>query len=190
MAKPPEDDWFPQTEASPAADAPGRPVEDEWLLPAGAPPRPPGVDLWAFANRQILIPAALALVFLVGLLAALGAFDSALPPVTVPGYTAPTVAVTKPPGSGTTTTATTTAGTTTTSQKPSVVPPTTTLKPGDNGAEVKTLQRELATLGFSVGRVDGFYGQATKKAVAAFQRAHHLTADGIVGSATLAALAP
>jgi Putative peptidoglycan-binding domain-containing protein len=68
--------------------------------------------------------------------------------------------------------------------------PTTTLKPGDSGSQVKVLQRELVALGFAVGAIDGLYGQATTKAVADFQRAHHLTADGIVGPSTLVALAP
>jgi peptidoglycan hydrolase-like protein with peptidoglycan-binding domain len=40
-----------------------------------------------------------------------------------------------------------------------------------------------------VGPIDGFYGPATSKAVAAFQHAHHLKADGIVGQTTLDALA-
>jgi peptidoglycan hydrolase-like protein with peptidoglycan-binding domain len=68
--------------------------------------------------------------------------------------------------------------------------PTTTLKPGDSGSQVKVLQRELVALGFAVGAIDGLYGPATTKAVADFQRAHHLTADGIVGPLTLVALAP
>jgi peptidoglycan hydrolase-like protein with peptidoglycan-binding domain len=55
---------------------------------------------------------------------------------------------------------------------------------------VKALQRELASLGYSVGAIDGNYGQATIKAVTAFQRADHLTPDGVVGPATLLALAP
>ena len=67
-------------------------------------------------------------------------------------------------------------------------PPTATLKPGATGAQVKLLQRALASLGYSTGVVDGQYGPATKQAVTAFQKADGLTADGIFGPKTLQAL--
>jgi peptidoglycan hydrolase-like protein with peptidoglycan-binding domain len=63
------------------------------------------------------------------------------------------------------------------------------LKPGDTGAQVAVLQRALASLGFSSGKADGLYGPGTTDAVKRFQRSVGLTADGIVGSATLQALA-
>jgi peptidoglycan hydrolase-like protein with peptidoglycan-binding domain len=87
-----------------------------------------------------------------------------------------------------------TAGTTTvrttssTTKTPAAQPPTTTVKPGDRGAQVRALQRALAQLGYSTGTIDGYYGPATKIAVSKFQQAHQLTADGIVGPATLTAL--
>jgi peptidoglycan hydrolase-like protein with peptidoglycan-binding domain len=71
-----------------------------------------------------------------------------------------------------------------------VIAPTVTLKPGDNGAQVKLLQTALAHLGYSPGTVDGVYGTSTTTAVTDFQRAHKLTADGVLGPATLAALTP
>ena len=43
-------------------------------------------------------------------------------------------------------------------------------------------------LGYSAGALDGSYGPATKHAVAGFQGAHGLTADGIFGPKTLKAL--
>lgn len=71
---------------------------------------------------------------------------------------------------------------------PSTQAPAQTLKPGDTGAQVKTLQRALATLGFSAGKPDGDYGPATQVAVERFQVAKGLAEDGVVGPATLAAL--
>ena len=72
---------------------------------------------------------------------------------------------------------------------PSAAPaPTTTLKPGDQGAQVKVLQRALARLGYASGAVDGDYGPATQNAVKRFQTASKLDADGVLGPKTLAAL--
>lgn len=62
------------------------------------------------------------------------------------------------------------------------------LKFKDTGAQVKTLQRLLNALGYDCGKVDGIFGQGTRAAVVAFQRAKGLTADGIVGKATWTAL--
>jgi peptidoglycan hydrolase-like protein with peptidoglycan-binding domain len=53
---------------------------------------------------------------------------------------------------------------------------------------VKALQRGLARLGYSPGRIDGQYGPSTVDAVKRFQRAGGLTADGILGPNTLRAL--
>jgi peptidoglycan hydrolase-like protein with peptidoglycan-binding domain len=53
---------------------------------------------------------------------------------------------------------------------------------------VRRLQRALARLGYPPGKIDGQYGSATTQALANFQRANKLTADGILGPATLAAL--
>ena len=49
-------------------------------------------------------------------------------------------------------------------------------------------QRALSSLGYSAGALDGSYGPATKQAVAGFQGARGLTADGIFGPKTLQAL--
>lgn len=62
------------------------------------------------------------------------------------------------------------------------------LKQGSRGEDVKTVQRKLKRWGYYEGNVDGIYGPATKKAVMYFQRKNGLTADGIVGSKTYAAL--
>jgi peptidoglycan hydrolase-like protein with peptidoglycan-binding domain len=62
-----------------------------------------------------------------------------------------------------------------------------TIKKGATGADVTTLQQLLNGLGFSVA-VTGTFDQATHDAVVAFQKAKGLTADGIVGAKTWAAL--
>lgn len=61
------------------------------------------------------------------------------------------------------------------------------LKQGMRGEEVKTLQKALNANKFIV-TPDGIYGKLTMLAVQAFQRSRGLTADGIAGPKTLAAL--
>ncbi len=72
----------------------------------------------------------------------------------------------------------------------SPVPPVTrpTLRLGDTGPFVQQLQEMLASLGFYSGPIDQSFGSLTEQAVRAFQRTHGLTADGIVGPRTWAAL--
>jgi hypothetical protein len=53
------------------------------------------------------------------------------------------------------------------------------LKKGSHGARVKVLQRDLG-----LSPADGIFGKGTSKAVRRFQRRHHLTVDGIVGTVT------
>lgn len=58
------------------------------------------------------------------------------------------------------------------------------------GEDVKAVQDALTKAGYSVGRhgADGKFGNDTKSAVIAYQRAHKLKVDGIVGQQTVAAL--
>ena len=62
------------------------------------------------------------------------------------------------------------------------------LRQGSKGDEVKEVQRRLKQWGYYSGSVDGIFGSGTKSAVIAFQKKNGLTADGIVGKATYAAL--
>ena len=62
------------------------------------------------------------------------------------------------------------------------------LKRGSRGDEVVTLQKKLKQWGYYDGAVDGIFGAVTEKAVQYFQRKNGLTADGIVGAKTAAAL--
>lgn len=63
-----------------------------------------------------------------------------------------------------------------------------TLRKGDNGNQVKTLQRLLSAMGYDCGGVDGIFGSRTLIAVKEFQKAKGLTVDGIVGKNTWNAL--
>ena len=63
-----------------------------------------------------------------------------------------------------------------------------TCSPGDKGDAVKTLQRKLKDLGYYSGSIDGDYGNGTKSAVKAFQKANGLTANGTANSKTISKL--
>lgn len=63
-----------------------------------------------------------------------------------------------------------------------------TLKRGSSGVCVKTAQRLLAARGFNPGPQDGQFGAKTDAAVRCFQNAAGLSADGVVGPQTWAAL--
>lgn len=56
------------------------------------------------------------------------------------------------------------------------------------GDDVHELQQRLGSLGFDAGRVDGFFGADSAKALKDFQQNVGLTCDGICGPDTLAAL--
>ena len=181
---PEEDDWF----ATPFED----PVETDevaWQddVPA-PPPRPPRSEL---AQRQLLVVGAVVAIVVVvgaGFLVArsLGGSDDTTATVpTTPAATTPaatTPAATTP--ASTTPASTTPAPTTTVTS----VPADTTLRPGDSGSSVTSLQQALNQLGYDVGTADGNYGPATTAAVAAFQKAQGLTEDGIAGPTTLTAI--
>lgn len=66
--------------------------------------------------------------------------------------------------------------------------PLLVLRNGSRGTQVKVLQYLLIDAGFDCGKVDGIVGRNTIAAVKAFQTAHSLTADGIVGAKTWAKL--
>lgn len=62
------------------------------------------------------------------------------------------------------------------------------LEVGSSGSDVKKVQQKLIGWGYLSGTADGKYGEATRKAVVAFQRKNGLSADGRVGPATAAAM--
>jgi putative chitinase len=62
------------------------------------------------------------------------------------------------------------------------------LRQGSSGPDVQDLQQKLKDLGFDPNGVDGNFGPGTKVAVIAFQQSKGLSADGVAGPTTLAAL--
>ena len=62
------------------------------------------------------------------------------------------------------------------------------LKQGTKSEAVRTLQQNLKTLGYYTGSVTGNFGPLTKEAVYSFQKANGLSADGVAGEKTLAAV--
>ena len=173
------DDWFAGADPEdlrrpdPASEEDVLPWTDDWLDEAEVVSRRPS---WAEAiDRRVLVVAGSLLVLLIAGLAAAGVFSGGGGPKAAASTTA-----TAP-----TTTQTLTTATTAPQQAQA---PTTTLKPGDTGTQVVTLQHALASLGYSPGRADGSYGPATTAAVTRFQRKAGLTADGVLGRLTLAAL--
>ena len=63
-----------------------------------------------------------------------------------------------------------------------------TLQLNSKDDEVLTLQKMLKSLGFYTGNNTGNFGEKTRDAVIAFQKSRGLTADGIAGKKTLAAI--
>jgi peptidoglycan hydrolase-like protein with peptidoglycan-binding domain len=108
-------------------------------------------------------------------------------------------------GQSTTTTespTTTDAPTTTAPPTTTTAPPTTTtttappdpaadgtLELGEGGPAVLALQQRLVDLGYWIGSADGNYGQLTRQAVMAFQKAEGLGRDGVAGPITQRRLA-
>jgi len=65
-----------------------------------------------------------------------------------------------------------------------------TLRRGDTGRDVRTLQTALTRAGYDTGSIDGVFGAQTERAVKRFQRVLGLEEDGIVGPRTWAFLTP
>ena len=59
---------------------------------------------------------------------------------------------------------------------------------GERGAQVRQVQSKLAQWDYYDGPIDGVFGQETYDAVVRFQKKNGLTADGVAGEKTLAAM--
>jgi Putative peptidoglycan binding domain len=183
--EPDPDDWFSEPDVSvatgdraPAAATPEVADVDDWLGDAATPSRRRRRSSRGPTDPRIWIAGGLGLVIVLILgLALAGVFGSG----SGNGGTTALFTLTSP--AATTPTTTTTPG-----KHTVVVVPGAPLKPGDTGAQVKLLQLALNHLGYSVGKVDGVYGPGTTQAVKNFQTAKGLTADGVCGAQTIAAL--
>jgi peptidoglycan hydrolase-like protein with peptidoglycan-binding domain len=102
--------------------------------------------------------------------------------------TAPTTAPATVP-STTTTAPTTTVPATTTTTAPPDPADDGMLELGEAGDSVSALQQRLTDLGYWLGTPDGSYGQLTRQAVMAFQKAEGLGRDGMAGPETQGRLA-
>ncbi len=71
---------------------------------------------------------------------------------------------------------------------PTPSPTPSQLAKGDKGDAVTVLQQRLKDLGYYTASVDGDYGGGTQEAVRLFQSQNGLQADGVCGSATMAAV--
>ena len=91
---------------------------------------------------------------------------------------------------GTTSTATTSTATTATTATVASTTTTTPAKPKPDPVKQANmaLQKDLTTLGFYNGPINGVYGPQTKAAVSSFQKAAQLPVDGIAGPQTWAAI--
>ena len=67
---------------------------------------------------------------------------------------------------------------------PTLTPPSRTLRKGDKGEDVKSLQQRLKDLGYYAGNVTGTVNDATVNAIKAFQKKSGIEADGVCGNVT------
>lgn len=167
------DDWFAESAREPRRPHDEPLAEDDWVrddTPVTRVSRTASLRAMSRGTQIALGTGAIAALLLV--LWAAGAFGG--------GGSSPTRPVT---------TAAQAPPTTTSSPAPAPIQaPETTLTPGSSGGQVKRLQRALAQLGYSPGRVDGSYGPATENALKRFQQANGLQPDGVLGPKTLKAL--
>jgi len=196
------DDWFAEegeVEWGGERDAvPARPRSSELprvdqAAPTGVPVRANGSQRRAVVRRRRVI-ALVALVALAGAGVAAGVVllrsdEPESPPATTASVTTEPAA-TEPPAPPPPPPAAATQPPPETSTAPLTIelPETGSLAVGARGDAVETLQTALRALGFDPGAGDGVFGEGTREAVRAFQRANDLPADGIVGATTADAL--
>ncbi len=188
----PEDDWFVGTGTgrSPSDETELREARQRPSIPGDEEQRPAALARDGEPSRKRIVPAVAGAVILLlagvltGALAsrALTGVDTTTSLLTTTATRTTTLTTTAAESTTNTTSTTTTTPTTPTTPQEGV-----TLRRGATGEEVRQLQEMLVALGYSTS-VDGKYGPATAQAVQSFQTSSGLTADGVAGPATLAAL--
>lgn len=64
---------------------------------------------------------------------------------------------------------------------PTIAPPANTVRRGDKGDDVTSVQQRLKDLGYYTGKVTGTFNEDTEKALKAFQVKSSIEADGVCG---------
>src|SRR5262245_39896426 len=189
----PEDDWFVETGRgrSPAADDETELRETRQPVPDKGEPRPAVHVRERERSRRLVAGSIIAAVVLL----VAGALAGALVSTSLTGgvetttsLVTTTATLTTTLTTSTTPSTTTTSTTPTTPTTPATLPEGVVLRRGARGADVRQVQEALVALGYST-TVDGKFGPATAQAVKSFQASSGLTDDGVVGPATLSALA-
>lgn len=67
---------------------------------------------------------------------------------------------------------------------PTIAPPANTVRRGDKGDDVTSVQQRLKDLGYYTGKVTGTFNEDTEKALKAFQVKSSIEADGVCGPVT------
>jgi hypothetical protein len=189
-----EDDWFAEEDGldwgfEPEHDDEVEPPRRErartgLVQPGRVAPETPAETYQR--RRRVLAFAAIAvavvIVIIIAVVATGGGGGSPTAVPTTPTVTQPVTASPTPSNTPTTT------ATQTSTSLHVTVPAGGNLSAGDSGNQVLTLQKALKQLGLDVGTPDGKFGQKTQDAVKAFQTAHNLTPDGVVGNDTARAI--
>jgi peptidoglycan hydrolase-like protein with peptidoglycan-binding domain len=161
---------------------PQPPTHDERTADTPQPPGPSGLRRPARLTVALMVAGGIALSTGCAGAASPAQPGAVLPPTGAPETPAPTAPE-----------ATSAEATTTEATTPAPVPAPQTAVPeaepqvlrvGAEGPAVLEIQQRLSELGYWLGEVDGHYGQLTRQAVMAFQKAEGLTRDGIAGTRT------
>ena len=139
----------------------------------------------------LVVAAILGLAIVIPLVLLRGGGETPQPTVTTPAATPPAPSESSPPPAPSPTPPASPSTTTPSTGDAAgfTLPEGTKLRVGEGDpAVVRELQQALTSAGYDPGPVDGTYGPRTEAAVVAFQQDNGLSADGVVGPETAAAL--